>query len=163
MYCASFGWTHVLAKPGQHQAPHEHRSGSDLFHCQSLKSSSAVTQLADDLWISPIHHNFPYDLEAQLPPFRSHFVVSATTFPPFEIANKLSESSRQAPRRSRVEREKIQSMDGALERAVVEQKPVPEMDFTLHAMEVGTQVSTQERVCKGMYQRFKLLYLLRRL
>jgi hypothetical protein len=51
----------------------------------------------------------------------------------------------------------------ALERAVVDKEPVPEMDFTLHTMEVGTQVSTQERVCKGMYQRFKLLYLLRRL
>jgi hypothetical protein len=51
----------------------------------------------------------------------------------------------------------------ALERAVVDKKPVREMDFTLHTMEVGTRVSTQERVCKGMYQRFKLLYPLRRL
>jgi hypothetical protein len=51
----------------------------------------------------------------------------------------------------------------ALERAAVDKKPIPEMDFTLHTMEVGTRVSTQERVCKGMYQRFKLLYLLRRL
>jgi hypothetical protein len=34
-------------------------------------------------------------------------------------------------------------------RAVNEKKPVPEIDFTLHTMEDGTQVSTQERVCKG--------------
>ena len=39
-----------------------------------------------------------------------------------------------------------------MERAVVEKKPVPEIDFTLHTMEDGTQVSTQERVCKGMHR-----------
>ena len=31
-----------------------------------------------------------------------------------------------------------------------EKRPVPEIDFTLHTMEDGTQVSTQERVCKGI-------------
>ena len=43
-------------------------------------------------------------------------------------------------------------MEGAghLDRAVKEKKPVPEIDFSLHTMEDGTQVSTQERVCKGM-------------
>ena len=44
-------------------------------------------------------------------------------------------------------------MDGAggdsLVRAVHEKRPIPEIDFTLHTMEDGTQVSTQERVCKG--------------
>ena len=35
-------------------------------------------------------------------------------------------------------------------RAATQKKPVPEIDFTLHTMEDGTQVSTQERVCKGM-------------
>ena len=40
-------------------------------------------------------------------------------------------------------------MEGAMERAVIDKKPVPEIDFTLHTMEDGTQVSTQERVCKG--------------
>ena len=34
-------------------------------------------------------------------------------------------------------------------RAMHEKRPVPEIDFTLHTMEDGTQVSTQERVCKG--------------
>ena len=34
-------------------------------------------------------------------------------------------------------------------RAVQNKKAVPEIDFTLHTMEDGTQVSTQERVCKG--------------
>ena len=38
----------------------------------------------------------------------------------------------------------------ALERAVQDKKPVPEIDFTLHTMEDNTQVSTQERVCKGI-------------
>ena len=36
-------------------------------------------------------------------------------------------------------------------RAVQNKKQVPEIDFTLHTMEDGTQVSTQERVCKGMF------------
>jgi serine/threonine-protein phosphatase 2B catalytic subunit len=35
-------------------------------------------------------------------------------------------------------------------RAVRQKKPPPEIDFTLHTMDDGTQVSTQERVCKGM-------------
>ena len=35
-------------------------------------------------------------------------------------------------------------------RAVQNKKEIPEIDFTLHTMEDGTQVSTQERVCKGM-------------
>jgi len=36
-------------------------------------------------------------------------------------------------------------------RAIQEKKPLPEIDFTLHTMEDGTQVSTTERVCKGAY------------
>lgn len=43
-------------------------------------------------------------------------------------------------------------MDGSappLVRAVSEKKPIPEIDFTLHTMDDNTQVSTQERVCKG--------------
>jgi serine/threonine-protein phosphatase 2B catalytic subunit len=39
-------------------------------------------------------------------------------------------------------------MDNAI-RAVQQKKPPPEIDFTLHTMEDGTQVSTMERVCKG--------------
>lgn len=35
-------------------------------------------------------------------------------------------------------------------RALQEKKPVPEIDFSLHTMEDGTQVSTQERVCKDV-------------
>ncbi|TQS36302.1 hypothetical protein Golomagni_03252 [Golovinomyces magnicellulatus] len=38
-------------------------------------------------------------------------------------------------------------VDNAL-RAINRKKPVPEIDFTLHTMEDGTQVSTLERVCK---------------
>lgn len=43
-------------------------------------------------------------------------------------------------------------VNGQLEntiKAMREKKPVPEIDFTLHTMEDGQQVSTQERVCKG--------------
>ncbi|KAI5839605.1 Metallo-dependent phosphatase-like protein [Morchella snyderi] len=35
-------------------------------------------------------------------------------------------------------------------RAVSEKKPIPEIDFTLHTMEDGTNVSTLERVCKDV-------------
>jgi len=42
-----------------------------------------------------------------------------------------------------------QYIDNAL-RAVNNKKQVPEIDFTLHTMEDGTQVSTQERVCKDV-------------
>lgn len=41
-------------------------------------------------------------------------------------------------------------MDATLAHAVANRKPVPEIDFTLHTMEDGSQVSTQERVCKGV-------------
>lgn len=34
-------------------------------------------------------------------------------------------------------------------RAVQNKKPAPEIDFTIHQMEDGTEVNTQERVCKG--------------
>jgi serine/threonine-protein phosphatase 2B catalytic subunit len=39
-------------------------------------------------------------------------------------------------------------MDKAV-KAVQMKKPLPEIDFTLHTMEDGSQVSTMERVCKG--------------
>ncbi|KAB8218335.1 Metallo-dependent phosphatase-like protein [Aspergillus novoparasiticus] len=39
-------------------------------------------------------------------------------------------------------------MDRTIARAVTEKKPVPEIDFSLHTMEDGTQVSTMERVVK---------------
>ena len=39
-------------------------------------------------------------------------------------------------------------VDNAI-RAIREKKPLPQIDFTIHNMEDGTQVSTMERVCKG--------------
>jgi serine/threonine-protein phosphatase 2B catalytic subunit len=45
-----------------------------------------------------------------------------------------------------------QYFDNAI-RAVRQKKPLPEMDFTLHTMDDGTQVSTLDRVCKGMQHR----------
>lgn len=47
--------------------------------------------------------------------------------------------------------ENTQKLENAI-RAVNHKKPVPEIDFTLHTNDDGTQVSTLERVCKGMYQ-----------
>lgn len=46
-------------------------------------------------------------------------------------------------------REKQIQVDNAV-RAIQQKKPVPEIDFTLHTMEDGTQVSTMERVCKDV-------------
>jgi hypothetical protein len=50
-------------------------------------------------------------------------------------------------------------IDNAI-RAVREKKPLPEIDFTLHTMEDGNQVSTQERVCKGMLSSHAVPWLL---
>lgn len=41
-----------------------------------------------------------------------------------------------------------QQVDNAI-RAIQEKKPAPEIDFTIHTMEDGSQVNTMERVCKG--------------
>ncbi len=41
-------------------------------------------------------------------------------------------------------------VDNAI-RAIREKKPLPEIDFSIHTMEDGTQVNTTERVCKGIY------------
>lgn len=43
-----------------------------------------------------------------------------------------------------------QQVDNAL-RALSQKKPIPEIDFTLHTMEDGSQVNTMERVVKGKY------------
>jgi len=45
--------------------------------------------------------------------------------------------------------ENSQKLENAI-RAVNEKRPPPEIDFTLHTMEDGAQVSTLERVCKGI-------------
>ncbi|CEJ80827.1 Putative Serine/threonine-protein phosphatase [[Torrubiella] hemipterigena] len=42
-----------------------------------------------------------------------------------------------------------QQVDNAI-RAIQEKKPRPEIDFTIHTMEDGTQVNTMERVCKDV-------------
>ena len=46
--------------------------------------------------------------------------------------------------------------DERLVKAVHDKKPVPEIDFTLHTMEDGTQVTTNERVCKGTLKSWEL-------
>lgn len=40
-------------------------------------------------------------------------------------------------------------VDNAI-RAIQQKQPLPEIDFSIHRMEDGTEVSTMERVCKGM-------------
>lgn len=40
-------------------------------------------------------------------------------------------------------------MENNIARAVRDKQPVPEIDFSLHQMEDGSQVSTLERVVKG--------------
>lgn len=45
-----------------------------------------------------------------------------------------------------------QQQSDSLVKAVREKKPVPEIDFSLHTMEDGSEVSTQERVCKGEFE-----------
>jgi serine/threonine-protein phosphatase 2B catalytic subunit len=47
------------------------------------------------------------------------------------------------------EERRNQQVDNAI-RAIQEKKPVPEIDFTIHTMEDGTQVNTMERVCKDV-------------
>lgn len=42
-------------------------------------------------------------------------------------------------------------MENNLARAVRDKQPVPEIDFSLHQMEDGSQVSTMERVVKGKF------------
>jgi serine/threonine-protein phosphatase 2B catalytic subunit len=43
---------------------------------------------------------------------------------------------------------RTQQVDNAI-RAIREKKPLPEIDFSIHVMEDGKQVSTLERVIKG--------------
>jgi serine/threonine-protein phosphatase 2B catalytic subunit len=46
------------------------------------------------------------------------------------------------------EQQRNAHVDNAI-RAIRQKKPLPEIDFTIHTMEDGTQVNTTERVCKG--------------
>jgi hypothetical protein len=48
------------------------------------------------------------------------------------------------------EERRTQQVDNAI-RAIQQKKPLPEIDFSIHTMEDGTQVSTMERVCKGIH------------
>ena len=61
------------------------------------------------------------------------------------------ESAGPAPNSS--EQLRNQQVDNAI-RAIQQKKPLPEIDFTIHVMEDGTQVNTQERVCKGTSDRY---------
>lgn len=54
----------------------------------------------------------------------------------------------QAPAPSNVPDPRNVQVDNAI-RAIKEKKPLPEIDFSIHTMEDGSQVSTMERVCKG--------------
>lgn len=41
-------------------------------------------------------------------------------------------------------------------RAITDRRQLPEIDFSIHRMEDGTEVSTLERVCKGMFLHYFL-------
>ncbi|KAI0398320.1 serine/threonine-protein phosphatase 2B catalytic subunit [Xylariaceae sp. FL0594] len=47
------------------------------------------------------------------------------------------------------ENQRSHQVDNAI-RAIRSKKPLPQIDFTIHTMEDGTQVSTKERVCKDV-------------
>lgn len=53
-----------------------------------------------------------------------------------------------APNQGDSDDRRNQQVDNAI-RAIREKKPPVEIDFSIHVMEDGTQVSTNERVCKG--------------
>lgn len=54
------------------------------------------------------------------------------------------------PEAGATEDRRTQQVDNAI-RAIQEKKPLPEIDFTIHTMEDGSQVNTMERVCKGSF------------
>jgi serine/threonine-protein phosphatase 2B catalytic subunit len=49
-----------------------------------------------------------------------------------------------------LEEQRNMQVEKALQ-AIKNKGPIPEIDFTIHTMEDGTQVSTQERICKGRF------------
>lgn len=53
-----------------------------------------------------------------------------------------------APNNGDSDERRNQQVDNAI-RAIRDKKPPVEIDFSIHVMEDGTQVSTMERVCKG--------------
>ncbi|KAI1458424.1 Serine/threonine-protein phosphatase 2B catalytic subunit [Annulohypoxylon moriforme] len=55
----------------------------------------------------------------------------------------------QAPFSPTVAEQRNIQVDNAI-RAIKEKKPLPEIDFSIHTMEDGTQVNTMERVCKDV-------------
>ncbi|KAI2470269.1 Metallo-dependent phosphatase-like protein [Annulohypoxylon bovei var. microspora] len=55
----------------------------------------------------------------------------------------------QAPFSPTVAEQRNLQVDNAI-RAIKEKKPLPEIDFSIHTMEDGTQVNTMERVCKDV-------------
>jgi hypothetical protein len=78
-----------------------------------------------------------------LPP--SSLILSSSSIPTAIMASPTPMDEDKAPEKMSQEA----YFDTAI-RAVRQKKPAPEIDFTLHTMEDGTQVSTTERVCKGM-------------
>jgi hypothetical protein len=65
----------------------------------------------------------------------------------FTVAMEGVERSDEVATEARSVDSKLQ-MNNAI-RAISSKKPIPDIDFTLHTMEDGSQVNTTERVCKG--------------
>jgi hypothetical protein len=75
----------------------------------------------------------------------AYLVISLT---PFGANMDVEDTNAMASNDNEERRVKDLQVDNAI-RAIQQKKPLPEIDFTIHTMEDGTQVSTLERVCKG--------------
>ncbi len=100
-----------------------------FFLLQSCNHKDIEDRVALAIRHSPsIHH--PQSTDSPLPPFN------------------MDAEEGQAPAPSNVPDPRNVQVDNAI-RAIKEKKPLPEIDFSIHTMEDGSQVSTMERVCKG--------------
>ncbi|KAK6951827.1 3',5'-cyclic-nucleotide phosphodiesterase (PDEase) (3':5'-CNP) [Daldinia eschscholtzii] len=70
---------------------------------------------------------------------------------------ELTEISAFLPPAGPVTDQRNLQVDNAI-RAIKEKKPLPEIDFSIHTMEDGTQVSTMERVCKGTLAQIRFIW-----
>lgn len=71
--------------------------------------------------------------------------LSASPLVPLAAALNMDTDGAGAPGSQDVRSAQV---DNAI-RAIQQKKPLPEIDFSIHRMEDGTEVSTAERVCKG--------------
>ncbi|KDN68990.1 putative calcineurin-like phosphoesterase [Colletotrichum sublineola] len=135
-----------------------------------------VGPTAEDLWPSA-YHPIPLHPQPVLSPIFPHLNFYPSSSPrlalPFSLGLVSCSTTRRIPARLFIaatvnlrpslppnmdpegpnapgeDRRTQQQVDNAI-RAIREKKPLPEIDFTIHTMEDGTQVNTMERVCKDV-------------